>query len=225
MLEPADDDPAETVAASQETSAVQEAEVPEAPPSQEVVSVETSTQNVDDTNAINRFCKCSYNECKCCRQFRMPIALLGPAGCARIRYMDGDRMSVGLSFGDRLIASRVISSRKPTPICMPLPGGYSQFCGRVYGISRRSNDDFQACLGLELRADDEVEAALRVSCFNFGPRGLEMTEAQPLPPVDSDEDGKSVSSLNFFVMMNFQMTILMMMMATKELMTMTMMMH
>lgn len=71
---------------------------------------------------------------------------------------------------------------------MPLPGGFSRFCGRIYGISRRA-DDFQACLGLELRADDEVEAALRVSCFKFGPRGLQMTEAQPLPPavVDSEE--------------------------------------
>lgn len=85
------------------------------------------------------------------------------------------------------------SGRRPTPICLPLPGGFSRFCGRIYGISRRA-DDFQACLGLELRADDEVEAALRVSCFKFGPRGLQMTEAQPLPPAEADSDeGKLIS--------------------------------
>uniref|UniRef100_A0A336LWS0 CSON006635 protein n=1 Tax=Culicoides sonorensis TaxID=179676 RepID=A0A336LWS0_CULSO len=153
-------------------------------------SVEATTvENTDDQSTINRYCKCTSYECNCCREFRLPIAGIGSNGCATVNYLDGERMSVGLKFGDRLVASRVISSRRPTPICLPLPGGFSRFCGRIYGISRR-NDDFQACLGLELRADDEVEAALRVSCFKFGPRGLQMTEAQPLPPavVDSDED-------------------------------------
>lgn len=91
----------------------------------------------------------------------------------------------------KFVILNFFKGRKPTPICLPLPGGFSRFCGRIYGISRRSND-FQACLGLELRADDEVEAALRVSCFKFGERGLTMTEAQPLPPdeTDSDEDGQ-----------------------------------
>jgi len=162
-------------------------------PSIEIVG-ETSSPatetNVDDTSAINKFCKCKYDECNCCRQFRMPIALLANSGCAKIRYIESDKISVGLSFGDRIVASRVISSRKNSPICMPLPGGYSKFCGRIYGISRRKDtDEFQACLGLELRADDDLEAALRVSCFNFGPRGLELTEAAPLPVEEnSDED-------------------------------------
>lgn len=79
------------------------------------------------------------------------------------------------------------TGRKATPICIPLPGGYSRFCGRVYGISRKE-ENFKACLGLELRAEDEVEAALRVSCFQFGPKGLATTEAEPLPPVEKDED-------------------------------------
>lgn len=108
VLEPADED-------------VVTAVVPAAAPSQEVVETsaaveETSTQNTDDANAINKYCKCSFYECNCCRPFRMPIALLGSQGCAKIRYLEGDKMSVGLSFGDRLVASRVISSRKPTPI-------------------------------------------------------------------------------------------------------------
>uniref|UniRef100_A0A336M7X8 CSON013410 protein n=1 Tax=Culicoides sonorensis TaxID=179676 RepID=A0A336M7X8_CULSO len=133
-------------------------------------SVEATTvENTDDQSTINRYCKCTSYECNCCREFRLPIAGIGSNGCATVNYLDGERMSVGLKFGDRLVASRVISSRRPTPICLPLPGGFSRFCGRIYGISRR-NDDFQACLGLELRADDEVEAALRVSCFKFGPQ-------------------------------------------------------
>lgn len=43
-------------------------------------------------------------------------------------------------------------------------------------------------MALELRADDEVEAALRVSCFQFGPKGLAVAEAEPLPPVKVDDD-------------------------------------
>lgn len=73
---------------------------------------------------------------------------------------------------------------------MPLPGGFTNFCGRIYGISKK-NEDFKACLGLELRADEEVEAALRVSCFSFGPKGLKVMEAEPIPvaaPVE-EEDG------------------------------------
>lgn len=45
-------------------------------------------------------------------------------------------------------------------------------------------------MGLELRADDDVEASLRVSCFQFGPKGLATMEAEPLPPniTDGDDD-------------------------------------
>ena len=85
-----------------------------------------------------------------------------------------------------LIKLLISIGRRDTPICLPLPGGFSNFCGRIYGISKVS-EDFKACLGLELRADDEVEAALRVSCFKFGPRGLKVTDAEPIP-LDKDED-------------------------------------
>lgn len=81
--------------------------------------------------------------------------------------------------------------RKETPVCLPLPGGFTNFCGRIYGISKK-NEDFKACLGLELRADEEVEAALRVSCFSFGPRGLKVMEAEPIPvaaAAEEEEDG------------------------------------
>lgn len=68
-----------------------------------------------------------------------------------------------------------------------MPGGFTNFCGRIYGISKK-NEDFKACLGLELRADEEVEAALRVSCFSFGPKGLKVMEAEPIPVASVDED-------------------------------------
>lgn len=58
------------------------------------------------------------------------------------------------------------------------------------GISRQ-DENFKACLGLELRADDDIEASLRVSCFQFGPKGLATMEAEPLPSTieeDDDED-------------------------------------
>lgn len=109
-------------------------------------------------------------------------------------------MSIAIKYGDITLTSRTISGRKARPVCLNLPGGFSQFCGRIYGISRES-DDFEACLGLELRAEEEVEAALRVSCFKFGPRGLKMTDPKPLPPVaeavedEDDEEGGGLLGL------------------------------
>lgn len=100
-------------------------------------------------------------------------------------------MSVSMSFGDKVLRNTTISGKKPKPVCMSLPGGISKFCGRVYGISR-DGDQFKACLGLELRAFDDVEAALRVSCFRFGPQGMKVDPSQPLPASETlqgeDED-------------------------------------
>lgn len=71
---------------------------------------------------------------------------------------------------------------------MSLPGGISKFCGRIYDISR-DNDDLRACLGLELRSQDDVEASLRVSCFKLGPKGLNVEPGRPVPnDEDDDED-------------------------------------
>lgn len=48
-------------------------------------------------------------------------------------------------------------------------------------------------MGFELRAEDEVEAALRVSCFKFGPDGLRVAEAEPLPvEVNKEEDDDDI---------------------------------
>lgn len=78
--------------------------------------------------------------------------------------------------------------KKARPFCVGLPGGYSKFCGRIYGLSKAKRN-FKACLGFELRADDEIEAALRVSCFKFGPEGLRVAEAEPFPtPVKKEDD-------------------------------------
>ncbi|CRK91404.1 CLUMA_CG005077, isoform A [Clunio marinus] len=177
-------------------SSVEENSVEVSASSAEVASAESETQtpaivNEDDANPINRYCKCTSFECDCCREFSLPLVPIRGPGCANIRYLEGDRMSIGIKFGNRVLANRVISGRKETPVCLPLPGGFTNFCGRIYGISKK-NEDFKACLGLELRADDEVEAALRVSCFSFGPRGLKVMEAEPIPvakPAESDDAG------------------------------------
>lgn len=143
--------------------------------------------NNDDPNPINKYCACSEAQCKCCRDFSIPLIPVRGPGCATIRYLDNDKLGVTIKYGDFVLASRQIDSRRSTPICVPLPGGYNRFCGRVYGISRE-NENFKACLGLELRADDEVEASLRVSCFQFGPRGLATMEAEPLPSLSAEDD-------------------------------------
>lgn len=79
---------------------------------------------------------------------------------------------------------------------------------------------------MELRADEEVEAALRVSCFSFGPRGLKVMEAEPIPVVTpaKDEDGKTqersrqfkIMSTNYFFlkMMTISLGLEVMMMMT-----------
>lgn len=89
--------------------------------------------NENDPNPINKFCSCSSASCKCCRDFSIPLVPLRGPGCATVRYLDNDRLSIGIKYGDFVLASRTVDSRRPAPICMPLPGGYNRFCGRIYG--------------------------------------------------------------------------------------------
>lgn len=89
--------------------------------------------NENDPNPINKFCSCSAASCKCCRDFAIPLVPIRGPGCATVRYLDNDRLSIGIKYGDFVLASRTVDSRRPTPICLPLPGGYNRFCGRVYG--------------------------------------------------------------------------------------------
>ncbi|XP_050670996.1 myosin-G heavy chain-like [Leptidea sinapis] len=144
----------------------------------------------DDTkiedNSLNKYCKCSESLCNCCRDFAVPVVNLNGPGCASLMYLNGDKMSISLSFGNKIITNRTVASRKPSPVCMPLPGGISKFCGRVYNIAR-TGEEFRACLGLELQAKNAVEAAVRVSCFKFGQRGVTSEPADPLPLVPQDE--------------------------------------
>lgn len=141
--------------------------------------------NENDPNPINKYCSCTSAQCKCCRDFALPIIPIRGPGCATIRYLNDDRVAVTIKYGDFVLTQRTIDSRRAAPICVPLPGGFNRFCGRIYGISRR-DENFKACLGLELRAEDEVEASLRVSCFQFGPRGLATIDAEPLPPLENE---------------------------------------
>lgn len=77
---------------------------------QEVVSqTQTAVVNVDDANPINRYCKCTTYECNCCRDFALPLVPMKGPGCATIQYLEGNRMSIGIKFGDRVLANRVIS--------------------------------------------------------------------------------------------------------------------
>ncbi|EDX01257.1 uncharacterized protein LOC6524287 [Drosophila yakuba] len=148
----------------------------------------TAPTTAKPENPISKFCKCSESHCDCCRKFGLPLLPSGP-GCAKIAYVGNDEMSVSLKYGDITLASRRISSKRARPICVGLPGGYSKFCGKVYGLSRsKESKDFKACLAFELRADDEVEASLRVSCFKFGPEGVRVAEAEPLPVKPSSDD-------------------------------------
>ncbi|KAH8386369.1 hypothetical protein KR093_000010 [Drosophila rubida] len=145
----------------------------------------------EDKNPISRYCKCTESHCDCCRKFGLPLLPSGP-GCAKISYLGNDEMSVSLKFGQITLASRRISSKRARPICVSMPGGYNKFCGRVYGLSQ-AKENFKACLAFELRAEDEVEAQLPISCFKFGAEGLRVAEAEPLPtkvkqPQDEDDD-------------------------------------
>ncbi|XP_053612001.1 uncharacterized protein LOC128676084 [Plodia interpunctella] len=139
-----------------------------------------------EDNTINKYCKCQESFCNCCRDFDLPVVNLNGPGCASLTYLSGDKMAVSLSFGRKVIANRTLSSKKPSPVCMPLPGGISKFCGRVYNIAR-AGEEFRACLGLELQSKSAVEAAVRVSCFKFGPRGVTSEQADPLPLVPQNE--------------------------------------
>lgn len=159
----------------------------------------------EENNTNNKYCNCSSVSCNCCRPFNLPLVTLKGPGCATLQYLDGDRLSITMSFAERVLANTTVSSKLPTsiqqnkgtqeiisgkqsdPICIPLPGRFTKFCGRVYNIGRKEQN-FNACLGLELRSADEIEAAVRVSCFRFGPEGLKLEPPQPLPVIEDAED-------------------------------------
>jgi Domain of unknown function (DUF4773) len=82
-------------------------------------AAESSTEseagvNEDDANPINRYCKCTSYECDCCREFSLPLVPIRGPGCANIRYLEGDRMSIGIKFGNRVLANRIISGKVET---------------------------------------------------------------------------------------------------------------
>lgn len=93
------------------TASVEENSVELSSASSEATSTESESPvvNEDDANPINRYCKCSGYECDCCRDFSLPLVPIRGPGCANIRYLEGDRMSVGIKFGNRVLANRVIS--------------------------------------------------------------------------------------------------------------------
>ncbi|CAL7936739.1 unnamed protein product [Xylocopa violacea] len=138
------------------------------------------------TDNVNRYCTCNENICNCCRDFHIPLVQLQGPGCASLQYLQGDNLAVQLSFGDNILTSTIVSGKNPRPVCVPLPGGFTKFCGRVYSIKRDTDNHFKACLGLELQSSTEIEASLRVSCFRFGPDGLKLRPAEPLPVIEAE---------------------------------------
>ncbi|CAK9826042.1 hypothetical protein ANTRET_LOCUS3952 [Anthophora retusa] len=138
------------------------------------------------TDNVNRYCTCNENICNCCRDFHIPLVQLQGPGCASLQYLQGDNLAVQLSFGDNILTSTIVNGKNPKPVCVPLPGGFTKFCGRIYSIKRDAKNHFKACLGLELQSATELEASLRVSCFRFGPDGLKLRPAEPLPVIEAE---------------------------------------
>ena len=60
---------------------------------------------------INRHCSCSTKLCNCCREFNIPVVALQGPGCASIQYLNGDKLSISMSFGDRVLTNTTISSK------------------------------------------------------------------------------------------------------------------
>lgn len=93
----------EVVAISTESSIVSSSsEIPSA-------STEAEPINENDPNPINRYCTCTDSLCKCCRDFALPIVPVRGPGCATVRYLSDDRMSISVKYGDIVLASRTIS--------------------------------------------------------------------------------------------------------------------
>ncbi|KAF7992583.1 hypothetical protein HCN44_004927 [Aphidius gifuensis] len=134
----------------------------------------------DATENVNKYCQCDGIECTCCRAFPLiGINILKNEGCAVLKYVENNSLKVQLKYGGRELATRVIKGKSPAPICIPLPGGFSDFCAKVYSIKREENNQFKACLGLELKSGGDVEAAVRVSCFRFDKKQDNKTEKIP----------------------------------------------
>ncbi|KAK0080248.1 hypothetical protein PV325_000228 [Microctonus aethiopoides] len=148
-----------------------------------IMSLKQATENV------NKYCNCNENVCNCCREFNIPLVALKGPGCASLQYRDNDSLAVQLNFGNNILTSKVISGKKPQSICVPMLGGFSKFCGRIYSIERESSEHFKACLGLELQSSSELEASLRVSCFRFGPDGVKLRPAEQFPIIETNVKG------------------------------------
>ncbi|KOX73645.1 hypothetical protein WN51_13723 [Melipona quadrifasciata] len=135
------------------------------------------------TDNVNRYCTCNENICNCCRDFHIPLVQLqGPGNGTMNRY---EKLVLYVACL-KTVWSNIVARRNPRPVCVPLPGGFTKFCGRIYSIKRDAKNHFKACLGLELQSATELEASLRVSCFRFGPDGLKLRPAEPLPVVEAE---------------------------------------
>ncbi|XP_043476128.1 protein PFC0760c-like [Leptopilina heterotoma] len=138
------------------------------------------------TDSVNKYCVCNEKICNCCKDFHIPLVGVNGPGCASLQYLRDDNLAIQLSFGENILTNTIVNGKNPKPVCVLMPGGFSKFCGRIYSIKRENDRYFKACLGLELQSAADLEASLRVSCFRFGPDGLKLRPAEPLPTVITD---------------------------------------
>lgn len=76
--------------------------------------------NTNDPNPINKFCTCSKSQCKCCRDFALPLVLVRGPGCATVRYIEEDKMAIQIKYGDFVLASRTVSGLHIIVICFQI---------------------------------------------------------------------------------------------------------
>lgn len=58
---------------------------------------------------VNKYCSCSTKLCNCCREFNIPLVAFQGPGCATLQYLQGDRLAISMSFGERVLTNTTIS--------------------------------------------------------------------------------------------------------------------
>ncbi|XP_014217298.1 dentin sialophosphoprotein-like [Copidosoma floridanum] len=132
---------------------------------------------------VNQYCTCSEKICNCCHSLK--ISLIPSPACVSLQYLKSDNLAMQLSLRDSILSSNIFYGKNPKQVCATMPGKYTKVCGSIYSIKRESNSHFKACLGLELKTNGKTDARMSVSCFRFGPDGIKLRAAEPLPPLST----------------------------------------
>lgn len=76
--------------------------------------------NKRQESPANRYCSCSTKLCNCCREFNLPVVALRGPGCATLQYLNGDRLAISMSFGERVLTNTTVSSEIVFQLYVPL---------------------------------------------------------------------------------------------------------